>query len=201
MTKYFSILLITIFLGSFSVMKAQELSREEKKALLKEIKALKKDPAKLQGMKNRNQRLAEQIASKSQEINQLKTQTGVNQNEIQKKDEGIEYLQEQLRRLRKEVEEVNATRLGRDAYDCSYTVQIGAYKNKDLTQYMDQSPNFGVETDETGFKKYTLGFFTDYFEAKYFSEYLNNTGAQTYVVGYYKGERIPDLRDMPDCHL
>lgn len=176
-----------------------ELSQDEVKQFRKELKALKKDLSRFKSMKEEDSSLEEKVSEKLAYIVQKKAELANWKQDLSKKDDGIVYLQEQLRKLQKDVGEVNATTQGRGDHDCSFSVQIGAYKNKDLTQYMDQQPNFGVEEGEGGFKKYTLGFFTSYWEAKSLSKYLNAQGAQTYVVGFYKGERIPDLKDMTQC--
>jgi len=194
-------LLILLSLTTFIFHKgfAQELSKEEKKALLKEIKALGSDLDKFKAMKDDYYELDEQVTAKHAVIVQKKADLENSNKNLSKKDDAIEYLQEQLRKLKGQVGEVNATKQGRGSHDCAFSVQIGAYKVKDLTQYMDSHPNFGVEVGEDGLKRYTLGYFTSYWEAKSFSKYLDGHGGQTYVVGFYKGERVPDLKDMTQC--
>ncbi len=175
-----------------------QLSRAERTALQKEINAYKNN---LEGFKQLKQDdvLAEAKLNKAQTdlVNKRAELQTLNQ-ELSKKDAGIESLQEALRRLRKEMGEVNAARQGRGGADCEFSVQIGAYENRDLTKYMDNHPNFTVE-QSNGLKKYTLGYFTSYWEAKSFSKYLDKSGAQSYVVGYFKGTRVPDLKDMTQC--
>jgi hypothetical protein len=190
--KYY---LIFILLFVFTYSKAQT---QDDKALKKEVRKLKIEQLKklneqiAQAEQENNEKMA-QITTKRNELNRL------NEDEIKKRDEGIAYLEEKMRKAKKDRPEVNATKPDRANTKCSFSVQIGAYKNKDLTQYMESSPHFGIEIDEQNFKKYTLGFFTSYWEAKSFSKYLNQMGAQTYVVGFYNGKRIPDLKDMTDC--
>jgi septal ring factor EnvC (AmiA/AmiB activator) len=192
-------ILMAVFFYSIFNAQGQKLSKEETKQIQKELKDLQKNLPAFRKMLEDNADLDKQLNDKRNQINALREkQTTLNQDDT-KKDDAIAYLEEQLRKLRKDVGEVNATRQGRGDIDCSFAVQIGAYKNKDLTKYMDQSPNFGVETDPQGLKRYTLGFFTSYWEAKSFAVHLDKLGGQTYVVGYYKGERVPDLKDMTQC--
>jgi hypothetical protein len=188
--------LIFVLLGLCQPIYAQ-LTKEETAQLKKEIGKLSVE--KLKQMKDERASLDEQAATRNAQIVQKRAELGNIQNDITKKDDGIEYLEEQLRKLKGQIGEVNGTKQGRGSHDCAFSVQIGAYKNQDLTRYMEQHPNFGVETDESGFKKYTIGYFTSYWEAKSFSKYLDQTGAQTYVVGFFKGKRIPDLKDMTQC--
>lgn len=175
-----------------------QLSRAERTALQQEVNAYKRN---LEGFKQFKEEgiMAEAKLNKAQTdlVNKRAELQTLNQ-ELSKKDAAIESLQEALRRLRSEMGEVNAARQGRGGADCEFSVQIGAYENRDLTQYMDNHPNFAVE-QSNGLKKYTLGYFTSYWEAKSFSKYLDKSGAQSYVVGYFKGERVPDLKDMTQC--
>lgn len=194
---------LLLFLGvgivfSFPSYGQDKLTKEELKSLKAEIKGLKSNLNRFKLMKEEDQQLNRQIQQKLGEVKQDRSSLGNLNGEASKKDESIEYLQERINKL--PPNEVNATKQGRGAHDCAFSVQIGAYNNTDLTQYMDNNANFGVEIDQNnGLKKYTLGYFTSYWEAKSFSSFLNGTGAQTYVVGYYKGDRIPDLKDMTQC--
>ncbi|MCU0445675.1 MAG: hypothetical protein MUE85_12245 [Microscillaceae bacterium] len=174
-----------------------QLSKEEEAKLRKELKSLKIEQ--LKQLRNQQFDLDEQASTRNAQIVQKRADVNNAQKDLQKKDEGIEYLEEQLRKLKGQVGEVNATKQGRGNHECAFSVQIGAYKNRDLTQYMEKHPNFGVETDESGYKKYLMGYFTSYWEAKSLSKHLDKAGAQTYVVGFYKGKRIPDLKDMTQC--
>lgn len=175
-----------------------QLSRSERSELLSEIKGLKRNPERLKDMKQEDSSLNTDLAAVRANTLNKKSELNTLNQELSKKDEAIEALQERLRKLRGDMGEVNAARQGRGGSDCEFSVQIGAYENRDLTQYMDNNPNFMVEQSD-GLKKYILGYFTSYWEAKSFSKYLDQSGAQTYVVGYYKGVRVPDLKDMTQC--
>ncbi len=168
----------------------KELKKEVKKLKIEQLKKLKDEAAKAD----------EETATKIAQINVKKAELDrLNNEDIKKRDEGIAYFEEQLRKVKKDRPDVNAAKPERASTKCSFSVQVGAYRSKDLAQYIENNPNFGIETDEKGYKKYMLGFFTSYWEAKSFSKYLNQIGAQTYVVGFYNGKRIPDLKDMTDC--
>ena len=72
-----------------------------------------------------------------------------------------------------------------------YKVQIGSFKNKDLSKYFDNNPNFSGEVDSDGTKKYTLGVFTDYWEADKFKKALRDMGVKdAWVVAYKNGQRV-----------
>lgn len=176
-----------------------QLSKDEKKQLLQEISNLSKN---LEGFAKQKKDLAkieEDQKIKNAQLIQKKADAQNMEKSLQEKDQSIAYYEEQLRKLQKDRPEVNATGQDRTNRDCVFSVQVGAYKNKDLSQYADKSPTFIVEQGEDGLKKYMLGYFTSYWEAKSFSKYLDKAGAQSYVVGYYQKKRVPDLKDMTQC--
>ncbi len=82
-----------------------------------------------------------------------------------------------------------------------YKVQIGAFRNKDLQKYLDNHPNFSGDTDSDGTRKYTLGAFTDYWEADRFKKYLREMGVKdAWIVAYKNGARIP-IKDALESSL
>jgi hypothetical protein len=71
-----------------------------------------------------------------------------------------------------------------------FKVQVGAFKNKDLSKYLDNNKNFSGDTDADGQRKYTLGLFTDYWEADNFKKLLREMGVNdAWVVAYKAGQR------------
>ena len=79
------------------------------------------------------------------------------------------------------------------AYDDSgvvFKVQIGAFRNKDLSKYFDNTENFSGETED-GVQKITLGRFSDYWEADTFKKYLREMGVNdAWIVPYKDGVRV-----------
>ena len=83
----------------------------------------------------------------------------------------------------------------------TYKVQIGSFKTKDLTKYFDNNPNFSGEVDADGSKKYTLGIFTDYWEADKFKKALREMGVKgAWVVPYKDGQRV-NMKDVLEGSL
>jgi hypothetical protein len=77
-----------------------------------------------------------------------------------------------------------------------FKVQIGSFKTKDLTKYFDNNPNFSGEVDSDGTKKYTIGVFTDYWEADTFKKALRDMGVKgAWVVPYKDGQRV-NIKDV-----
>ncbi len=71
-----------------------------------------------------------------------------------------------------------------------YTVQIGAYKNKNLSMYSDKFVNFR-EIKAGDFNKYTLGNFATLNEAKKFRRAIVGLGFKNaFIASYQNGKRI-----------
>lgn len=77
-----------------------------------------------------------------------------------------------------------------------YKVQIGSFKNKDLSKYFENNKNFSGEVDSDGTKKYTLGNFAEYWEADNFKKYLREMGVKdAWIVPYKDGQRV-NIKDV-----
>jgi|GEM_PF-228221 len=77
-----------------------------------------------------------------------------------------------------------------------FKVQIGYFRNKDLSKYFENTKNFSGDVETDGSKKYTLGAFTNYWEADNFKKYLREMGVRdAWTVAYRDGKRVP-LRDV-----
>ena len=74
--------------------------------------------------------------------------------------------------------------------DLVYKVQIGAFKSFELKGYVPQNISL-IETDESGFKKYSLGVFSNYKDALQFKKEVKKLGfKKAFLVVEYKGEKI-----------
>jgi hypothetical protein len=82
-----------------------------------------------------------------------------------------------------------------------YKVQIGAFRNYDITKYFNRHDNFSGTVDEDGTMRYTLGAFTDYWEADKFKSYLRNMGVNgAWLVAYKDGKRV-SMQDAREGNL
>ena len=76
-----------------------------------------------------------------------------------------------------------------------FKVQIGAFRNKDLSKYFDNNENFSGENADD-LQKITLGQFRDYWEADTFKKYLREMGVKdAWIVPYKDGVRVP-IKDV-----
>lgn len=143
---------------------------QDKEALSQEVEALKNNQAKLNA----------DLAAKQQELDNLKKQ------------------QEQ-QQAQQPTQQPTGGSTGSSSVASAkgvvYKVQIGAFKNKDLSKYFNNNKNFSGDVEPDGTKKYTLGSFADYWEADNFKKYLREMGVKdAWVVAYKDGKRI-NLKD------
>jgi outer membrane murein-binding lipoprotein Lpp len=74
--------------------------------------------------------------------------------------------------------------------DLLYKVQIGAFKSFALDGYIQPNKSI-LEKDESGFKKYSLGSFTNYKDALKFKKEVKRLGfRKAFLVVEYKGQKI-----------
>ena len=81
-----------------------------------------------------------------------------------------------------------------------FKVQIGAFRNKDLSKYFENNPNFGGEVgkDPKDPQRITIGIFRDYWEADTFKKYMREMGVHdAWIVPFRDGARV-DLKSVLD---
>lgn len=202
-------LALTICATSF----AQEMSAKEKKKLMKGLMS------KLKGMDAQEaDKMFTEYPNLSTEVESLNTKVSSLESDVSTKDGEISTLQSDLEAANAKVNEMNA--MSTASSDSSgeagsdggsnmngsstmsratgevipgliYKVQIGAFRNKDLTKYFNNSKNFGGEVDGDGTKKYSIGQFTEYWEADSFKKYMREMGVKdAWIVPYFNGKRV-----------
>lgn len=178
-----------------------QLSKKEQKEWKKKQK--KMDPADFKELVEENSSLKGQVSSLNNQIKSI-------QSRLSEKDAKIDELQNEVRRAeaelvaqRKKFEEemkdnsldVSMQSKTRVAKGVVFKVQIGAFRNKDLSKYLENSDTMSGETDGDT-KKYTLGTFTDYWEADTFKKYLREMGVKdAWIVPFKDGVRVP-IKDV-----
>lgn len=173
-----------------------QMTKEEEKEWAKRLKSLTPETYR---------KLVQDKEALSQEVEKLKNDNAKLQADLQAKQIEINNLKQQLaQQVQVQQAQPQATTGGSAGSSGStaastkgivYKVQIGAFKNKDLTKYFNNNKNFSGDVDADGTKKYTLGTFTDYWEADNFKKYLREMGVKdAWVVAYKDGKRI-ELKD------
>lgn len=176
----------------------EELGKAEKKQLKSEMKKL--SPEEYKEMKS----LSIQADEMQNQMTEMETE---NSQLLAENDE----MKAELIELKAEMEEMKnntvSTPQGNSdnykEYDAPsssskglvFKVQIGAYKGYDLREFIGKHKNFSGETDSDGTMRYTLGEFSEYWEADKLKQYLRKMGVKgAWVVPYKNGERV-DIKD------
>ncbi len=195
-TKVIILCLALIFSG---IQVFAQLSKQEKKEWKKKAKTYAKSPANLK-------EFTEAKETADTDNSALKTQVSTLNKQVSDKNARIAELEDQLSRMRGELTSAKAELAqlkeapAANSMDFSrgvvFKVQIGAFKNKDLSKYFNNNPNFGGEAVEKGEQKFTIGIFRDYWEADKFKKYMREMGVKdAWIVPYKDGVRV-EIKDV-----
>jgi len=176
-----------------------QLSKKEKKEWKKKAKEYAKNPANLKQLTEEKQVADESVTTLKSDVSKL-------QSAISDKDSKIAELEDQISRMRSELSSTKAelAQLKENppvnSMDFSkgvvFKVQIGAFKNKDLSKYFENNPNFSGEVKEGEPQKVTIGIFRDYWEADTFKKYLREMGVKdAWIVPFKDAVRV-DIKDV-----
>lgn len=197
LTGIFTLVLVMIFsLNSFA-----QLSKAEKKEWKKKAKEYSKNPDALKQLVEDNEVLQGQVSKLTNDTKGL-------QSRISDKDAKLSEMQDDLAKLRSDLASAKAAARevktttpasssgGQMVDGVVFKVQIGAFKNKDLSKYFENNENFGGESGDDGLQKITLGQFRDYWEANTFKKYLREMGVKdAWIVPYQDGNRV-EIKDV-----
>ncbi len=198
-TRVLFICLALIFSGTTVF---AQLSKAEKKEWKKKAKQYAKNPATLKQLTEDKQVADNSVVDLSGQLKNL-------QSTISDKNAKIAELEDQISRMRSELNSTKAELAQLKAapvvnpMDFSkgvvFKVQVGAFKNKDLSKYFENNPNFGGEAadkDKGEPQKITIGIFRDYWEADTFKKYMREMGVKdAWIVPYRDGVRV-EIKDV-----
>lgn len=176
-----------------------QLSKQEKKEWKKKAKEYAKNPGNLKQFVEDKQSADNQVATLNKRVTDL-------QNTMSDRDARIAELEDELSQMRgqltatraelaqlKENPVINPMDFSRGVV---FKVQVGAFKNKDLSKYFDNNPNFGGEVKEGEPQRITIGIFRDYWEADQFKKYMREMGVKdAWIVPYKDGQRT-EIKDV-----
>jgi len=200
--KKLSILLTLVLVGALVSSSYAQLDKDEKKEWKNKAKEYKKNPEALKDLVEEHQSLQGQVNSLNSEKNALESR-------LSDKDAKISELQDDIASMRSDLQAAKAAAKkaqsqpkakpssgGGEMVDgVVFKVQIGAFRNKDLSKYFDNNPNFGGESADD-MQKITLGQFRDYWEADTFKKYLREMGVKdAWIVPYKDGNRV-EIKDV-----
>lgn len=199
--KNIASLLILVFCVAFMFDASAQMSKKEQKEWKKRIKAL--SPEQYKTLLDDNKSLKSQNASLKAEVAGVDGRVADKDNQISMLQDQVADLKDQLAdalaRPKPEPKRTAGPAVGsgiNDQEGVVFKVQIGAFKQKDLSKYLDAGDNFSGETDENGLKRYSLGVFREYWDADTFKKYLREMGVKgAFIVSYRDGQRV-DIKDV-----
>ena len=194
MKKLLFILACTASFISFS----QDMTKEEIKEWKGKIKST--TPEQFKALYDEQDELQASISNLNTEVSGLESQII----DLEADNEKLKIELEDMEKAAQAAAVVEAQATTEGAYDqysqegaadVVFKVQVGAFKSFDITKYFDKHKNFSGDVDADGTMKYTLGVFSEYWEADKFKKYIRDMGvAGAWVVAYKDGKRI-DIKD------
>lgn len=174
-----------------------QLSKKEKKEWKKKAKEYARNPINLKQLEEDKQTADSQVSSLTQRVNQLQSTMSNKDARIAELEDQLAQAQNQLSSARAELAQMSSNPNPMDfSKGVVFKVQIGAFRNKDLSKYFENNPNFGGETGEDGAQRYTIGIFRDYWEADTFKKYMREMGVKdAWIVPYRDGNRV-EIKDV-----
>lgn len=178
-----------------------QLSKQEKKEWKKKAKQYAKAPANLKQFTEDKQSADNQVAALTRRIAELQRTAGEKDTRIAELEDQLSQMRGQLSAARAEISKlkespvINPMDFSRGVV---FKVQVGAFKNKDLSKYFDNNPNFGGEVKENEPQRVTIGIFRDYWEADQFKKYMRDMGVKdAWIVPYRDGQRT-EIKEVLD---
>lgn len=179
-----------------------QLSKKEKKEWKKKAKEFAKNPASLKQLTEEKQTADNSVTDLSGKVTELQSSISEKDSKIVSLEEEIAQIRGQLSSVKAELAQMKSTPAAPAPMDFSkgvvFKVQIGAFKNKDLSKYFENNPNFGGEAakGEGDPQKLTIGVFRDYWEADTFKKYMRDMGVKdAWIVPYKDGQRV-EIKDV-----
>jgi hypothetical protein len=198
-TRLLIVCLALIFSGSQVF---AQLSKAEKKEWKKKAKEYAKNPANLKEFTEAKQSSDNALAKMNADLKAAQSAVSDKNAKIAELEDQIASMRGELTSAKTELANLKANPVV-NPMDFSkgvvFKVQVGAFKNKDLSKYFDNNPNFGGEAagkDAAEPQRITIGIFRDYWEADTFKKYMRDMGVKdAWIVPYRDGARV-EIKDV-----
>jgi hypothetical protein len=193
-TKVIILCLALIFSG---MQVFAQLSKQEKKEWKKKAKEYAKNPANLKDFTEAKQTAETDNSALKGQVTALNKQVSDKNTRIAELEDQLSGMRGELTSAKAELAQLKETPAPMDfSRGVIFKVQIGAFKNKDLSKYFNNNPNFGGEAAEKGEQKFTIGIFRDYWDADKFKKYMREMGVKdAWIVPYKDGVRV-EIKDV-----
>lgn len=189
------VLLLSVCFTSELYAQKTKKTKEDKETEKEWKKKLNKlEPMAYKALVDERESLKGEVSSLNSRVVELET-------DLNTKNSDTERLKAELKAAEQKLADEQSTNVTKSGGKVSakgvvFKVQIGAFRNKDLSKYFDNNPNFSGDVDADGTKKYSLGYFGDYWEADNFKKYLREMGVKdAWIVAYKNGQRV-EIKDV-----
>lgn len=175
-----------------------QLSKKEKKEWKKKAKEYSKNPANLKQLIEDKQTADTEVSSLNQKVSSLQSSVSEKDSRISELEDQLAQSRTQLNAAQSELAQLKESPAASMDFSKGvvFKVQIGAFKNKNLSKYFENNPNFGGEIKEGEPQKITIGIFRDYWEADTFKKYMREMGVKdAWIVPYRDGQRV-EIKDV-----
>lgn len=218
-------MIIRVFVLFFCVLSGTsalaQLSKEEKKEWAAKAKSYVKDPESLKKL-NDEKSVADESVKKLQEeslklnevmkkkneqiselellISRIRVDAAVTKAELEKYKAGMITNQPAVAAKQAPEKKQIAVAPADNLSGVVFKVQVGAFRNKDMSKYFDNNPNFGGEVgkEPTDPQRINIGIFRNYWEADTFKKYMREMGVKdAWIVPYRDGVRV-EIKDVLD---
>ena len=187
MNKVFFALAFVLTLSSMSF--STEMSKEEKKEWASKLKSM--TPETFKALVENKDKYKEDVINLQTRVDELESENDQINSEIDDYKAAAAAAEEKAQQAASAPVAESGSATPTPAKGVVFKVQVGAFKNFDLTKYFDRHQNFSGEVDADGTMKYTLGIFSDYWEADKFKKYMRAMGVKgAWIVSYKDGKRV-----------
>lgn len=193
--KNLALIITMVFCVSIVNVATAQLTKKETKEWKKKLK--KTSPEQFKRMYDENSSLKSEVSSVQGQLSSLQSSMGEKDAKIAELTDQNRRMEAQVNAAKKAIAKAKQETEGQSSGSAVsqdgvvFKVQIGAFRNKDLSKYFENNENFGGETDADGVQKITLGIFRDYWEADTFKKYLREMGVNdAWIVPYKDGTRV-----------
>jgi flagellar biosynthesis GTPase FlhF len=202
--RFLTLLFILALVFSGGQSYAQELSKDEVKAIKSELKQYRKDPAAFQQLKDEHRLYRKQSEDFERQLNALRSNQGMESDQLTRKQQEVAELNNQLMSAQATIQRLEdelarrpeSTTMPPSTAKPNYMtglvfrVQIGAYRKKAVPGQAQTSDQMTVESGDD-MQKILIGNFRNYDEAKELGDYFKQIGLKdAWVVPYRDGQRI-----------
>lgn len=193
------IIVFAVLVSSIYVYAQDDMTPKEYKSMMKEWKKKQKrmSPEEFKELVESNEKMKSQLSIMQADLQDAESQ-------LEAKNQDIASCKSEVRSLKGQIAQMEEQKnpavpagyaAGNPDEGIVFKVQIGAFKNKDLSKYAGNNPNFSTE-DGDGMNKYTIGVFRDYWEADAFKKYMREMGVkEAWIVSYKDGQRV-EIKDV-----